>query len=177
VTGRSWNALYLQYLADPLGIDPESRYWTAPRLGIGDTNPLVAGGLAISTDDYAKVLSLAIHDGSAAAQLVDADLQLAQNVNPYPDAAIPPLGSPARRVLPDAGFTYGLGSWLECDIASGPACATTSSPGLFGFTPWIDRSHGCYAILAMEIPGPGYEFAGPIEQQLQPAIETALGPA
>ena len=30
-------------------------------------------------------------------------------------------------------------------------CSSISSPGAFGFTPWLDRITGYYAILGMEI--------------------------
>ena len=42
---------------------------------------------------------------------------------------------------------YGLASWLHC-AAPADGCAVVSSPGAFGFTPWVDRSAGYYAIIA-----------------------------
>ena len=47
-------------------------------------------------------------------------------------------------------FHYGLASWTEC---APPAvnCPVISSPGAFGFTPWVDREDGYYAIIGMEV--------------------------
>src|SRR3546814_14671070 len=49
-------------------------------------------------------------------------------------------------------WEYALGSFVECDTPS--ACATSkinSSPGAYGWTGWIDRETGYYALIATEI--------------------------
>ena len=49
--------------------------------------------------------------------------------------------------LPGAG--YGIGHWVERKDAQGHS-TLVSSPGAFGFTPWLDRNVGYYAVIAME---------------------------
>ena len=53
-----------------------------------------------------------------------------------------------------------------------------SSPGAFGFTPWVDFGKGYWAIIAIEEnTGKGFDPASvavELEQALQPLIETAL---
>jgi hypothetical protein len=62
-------------------------------------------------------------------------------------------------------------------------CPISSSPGAFGFTPWIDRETGYVAILGMEVgpdttetPSEVVDFAVALEQTLQPLIRAALLP-
>ena len=52
-----------------------------------------------------------------------------------------------------------------------------SSPGAYGFTPWIDREHGYYAILGMELE-PSDEgvvgFAVALQQKLKALVPAML---
>jgi hypothetical protein len=53
-----------------------------------------------------------------------------------------------------------------------------SSPGAFGFTPWIDRDTGYYAIIGtLNTNSSGKVVKASIDaaQALKPAIRTALG--
>ena len=52
-----------------------------------------------------------------------------------------------------------------------------SSPGAFGFTPFLDRGAGYYAVLGMEIDrGIGENFGPELEQALKPLIAAAIAP-
>jgi hypothetical protein len=91
---------------------------------------------------------------------------------PYPDVEIGDSPMEALR-LP---FRYGLTSWLECETPE-EGCSTISSPGANGFTPWVDREHGYYAILGMELSdteGAVVNFSVDLQQRLQPLIRRAL---
>lgn len=94
-----------------------------------------------------------------------------QAKEPFPGVEV--VGSPANGI--GVPFRYGLTAWLECSTpASG--CAAISSPGTYGFTPWLDRDLGYYAILGMELDEAGAgSFAVPLQQALKPAIAAALG--
>ncbi|RYZ40557.1 MAG: hypothetical protein EOO71_15550 [Myxococcaceae bacterium] len=82
----------------------------------------------------------------------------------------------------DGGRTYhhGLTAWLECDTPSS-GCAVVSSPGAFGFTPWVDRDGGSYAIPGMQLEATNEErvgaFSVELEQQLRPELRAAVAPA
>ncbi|MBK9037150.1 MAG: beta-lactamase family protein [Myxococcales bacterium] len=169
-TGQSWNALYREVLADRLALPPEVTYFTAPRQAFGQLNPLVAGGLRASMDEYARALALAFHRGVTPALTIGTpELFDAQTSEPYPDAVIG-VSPVANHGLP---YHYGLTAWLEC-APPASACSVLSSPGAFGFTPWLDRATGYYAILGMELdgtPGDGIvNFAVTLEQALRPLI-------
>jgi hypothetical protein len=66
-----------------------------------------------------------------------------------------------------------LTAWLECSTPA-TGCATISSPGAFGFSPWLDREAGYYAIIGMEIPNSDVGFLAEFRQELKPLIEAAL---
>jgi serine-type D-Ala-D-Ala carboxypeptidase/endopeptidase len=172
-SGKSWNDLFRATLGDPLGLPSTVRYYTAPKQQNGTQNPLIAGGMRASMNDYAKLLALDFHSGRYGGLTIGTDaLFEAQAREPYPDVAIG--NSPRARRGDDA--RYGLTAWLECATPA-TGCEVLSSPGAFGFTPWLDREHGYYAVLGMELDGATngvVAFAVTLADQLRPAIITAL---
>lgn len=172
-TGKKWNDLFREILGNPLGLSEDVLYFAGPRSSSGRDNPLVAGGLRASMDDYAKFVTLVMHDGQALGLTIGtAELYAAQAKEPFPGVTVG--NSPARDVGHD--FHYGLAAWLECTTpASG--CTTIGSPGAFGFTPWIDRKAGYTAILGMELSGTDggvVKFSVDLGESLKPDIEKAL---
>jgi CubicO group peptidase (beta-lactamase class C family) len=172
VTGRLWNDLFGELIRDTIGMPSDIVYYTNALRAEGTANPLLAGGLLVSMNEYERLLHFVYDKGvwQGRAVLAPAIFDL-QTIAPYPDAEIG--DSPADNT-PDV--RYGLTAWLECATPE-TGCATISSPGVFGFTPWIDRSAGYYAILGMENirnPATSDNFAVTLEQQLKPLIVTAL---
>jgi CubicO group peptidase (beta-lactamase class C family) len=173
VTGSPWNDLFAAQLKTPLGLGPDLEFYTAPRMGLGTTNPLVAGGLRATMNEYARLLALdfnrGLHQGT---RLIDDALFTAQAAEPYPDATI------GFSPVADTGlnFHYGLTAWLECQPPAAN-CPVLSSPGAFGFTPWFDRDAGYYAIIAMEVSESDsgvVSFSVQLAQDLKPLIRAAL---
>jgi hypothetical protein len=123
----------------------------------------------MTMDEYARVLQLVFDKGRfQGRQLVSPALFDAQAVTPYPGAAV--------GHSPWPGVRYGLTAWLECPTPQ-TGCAAISSPGAFGFTPFLDRDAGYYAVLGMEIDrGNGDNFGPELEQALRPLIAAALAP-
>ena len=173
VTGKSWDAVFGEQLRVPLAIDAHARFYTWPRKPEGTTNPLIAGGLQMTMNEYARVLELEYHRGLFRGQRLIGDaLFTAQATEPYPDVVIG--DSPVSRV--DLNYHYGLAVWLECPP---PAvnCPVQSSPGAFGFTPWVDRTGGYYAILGMDLSGRRtgvVRFSVELAQKLRPMIRKAM---
>jgi serine-type D-Ala-D-Ala carboxypeptidase/endopeptidase len=174
-TGQSWASLFASQLKTPLGLSSTGlEFYTAPRQAVGTTNPLIAGGLRATMNEYAAMLALefnrGVHQGNV---LIGTALFAAQASEPYPNAVIgnSPFSATAYN------FHYGLASWLECTPPA-VACNVISSPGAFGFTPWIDRDGGYYAVLGMEVTESQsgvVNFAVQLEQELKPLIRAALG--
>ena len=156
------------------GLPAEALYFTAPRQAVGTTNPLIAGGMRATMNEYARVLSVVFQRGTYQGQrLIDAGLFDAQGREPYPDVVIG--NSPMSALAYD--FRYGLTAWLECTTPA-TGCNMLSSPGAFGWTPWIDRDGGYYAIIGMEVADARegvVNFSVSLAQQLKPAIRRALG--
>lgn len=174
-TGRSWAQLFRERLAGPLALPAEVAYFTYPRQSLGTQNPLIAGGLRASMAEYAPMLRLVFHRGASATLTVGtAATFAAQASEPYPGAVIG-VSPAAGHGLP---WHYGLTAWLECPPPASD-CPRLSSAGAFGFTPWLDREHGYYAILGMQLDTTGADgianFALDLEQIVQPLILAQLG--
>lgn len=173
-TGSTWNAIFAQQLGQPLRLPAAVTYYTAPRLASGTSNPLVAGGLRASMNEYASLLSVVFHRGTWEGQrLAAAPLFEAQAREPYPGVVIG--SSPMTAMAFD--FRYGLTAWLECTTPA-TGCAVVSSPGAFGWTPWVDLDGGYYAIIGMEVGDATdgvVNFSVQLAQDLKPAIRRALG--
>jgi serine-type D-Ala-D-Ala carboxypeptidase/endopeptidase len=173
VTGAAWADIFAAQLKTPLGLGPDMIWYTAPRQSAGTSNPLIAGGLRATMNEYARVLQLQFNRGVYQDNRLISDVLFTpQGSEPFPDAAIG--NSPFANSGLD--FHYGLAAWLEC---TPPAvnCGVLSSPGAFGFTPWVDRDGGYYAIIAMEVTESQseiVEFSVRLAQDLKPLIRQAL---
>lgn len=174
VTGDDWAEIFEAQLKTPLGIGADMLWYSAPRQAAGTSNPLIAGGIRATMNEYARLLQLAFNRGLFGGNRLLADaLFTEQGTEPYPDAVIG--ASPFTAISVD--FHYGLAGWLEC---TPPAvdCGVVSSPGAFGFTPWVDRGGGYYAIIGMEVnesQSGVVNFSVALAQQLKPLIREALG--
>jgi CubicO group peptidase (beta-lactamase class C family) len=173
VTGAAWADIFAAQLKTPLGLGADLAWYSAPRQGTGTSNPLIAGGLRATMNEYARVLQLEFNRGEYQGNRLIADaLFSAQGSEPFPTAVIG--NSPFANT--GLNFHYGLAAWLEC---TPPAtdCAVLSSPGAFGFTPWVDRDGGYYAMIAMEVTESQsgiVEFSVRLAQDLKPLIRAAL---
>ena len=157
------NAIFRENVAIPLGMSRASQY-PIPSAG----NPLVSGGATSTGRDYAIFLQ-ALLDGSL---IADRRAWLRDRT-----VSIPFLFRP-RGTEESGDWHYALGAWLECDKPPfSPACAHAriySSPGSFGWTPWIDFRNGYFALIARRGERFSTTVAVRLEQLLQPLIEEAL---
>ena len=173
VTGDSWAEIFTAQIKTPLGLGADMAWYSAPRQALGTSNPLIAGGLRTTMNEYARLLQLEFNRGTYAGNRLLSDaLFTAQGTEPYPGAQIG--NSPFANVGQD--FRYGLSAWLECPPPASD-CTVLSSPGAFGFTPWVDRDGGYYAMIAMEISDSQagiVKFSVDLAQQLKPLIRAAL---
>jgi D-alanyl-D-alanine-carboxypeptidase/D-alanyl-D-alanine-endopeptidase len=168
--GSDWNDIFHEQIRKPLQLAPEFSYYAAPRQG-RDTrpiNPLLAGGMRASMNDYERVLHFVFDKGIwQGSPLLAPSIFDSQTIAPYPDAAI---GASPRTLE-----RYGLTAWLECSTPA-TGCTSISSPGVFGFTPWLDRTAGYYAILGMELDDVQADrgLGTGIQQTLKPLIADAI---
>jgi CubicO group peptidase (beta-lactamase class C family) len=173
-TDEPWNQLFVDTLARPLGLPASVTYYTFPRQALGMMNPLVAGGMRASMNDYARLFATVFHRGSYRGLTIGTPALFDQQaIDPYPSSVIQRTPPPAKT----HGFRYGLTAWLECETPA-TGCMAISSPGAFGWTPWMDRARGYYAILGMEVPREDLEdlpeFPVQLAQDLKQLIEAAI---
>lgn len=130
VTGRSWADLFAERIARPLGIGDIP--WGDIR-GHPTDNPDPAAGATISLEGYDAFLTMLLDDGTRAGRQV---LQ--------PDS-VHEIESPQVELAEDRW--YGLGTQLT---RLDDGTFVVSSPGLFGFRPWIERDRRLTGIFVMD---------------------------
>lgn len=165
-TGQTIADLIDARLSQPLGLT-QTLYPSAA----GD-NPRFSGQMRSSADDMARLLTAVL-----AGDLVsDRDGYLEDRT-----ASVTFGSRPAG--LDATDWHYGFGFWKECDDLSYTAACDDdpiiSSPGAFGFTPWIDFEHGYWGIVAIEavsIGGrPASQVSVELQQNVQPIVEAEIG--
>lgn len=167
ITGVSYQRAFRTYIADPLALSPQTAFILS-----GMENPRAAGGAASTVNDYFRFLS-ALFNGEI---LADSYATMLDRHTPDgTDFAYRPPSS-----IGDRAWQYALGAWLTCDDEVWTdACAAdhlVTSPGAFGWTPYIDPFDGHYGLIAQM----GGIAARPAQQSVQlletiaPLIDAAL---
>ncbi len=116
--------------------------------GLGATrNFRPSGGGASNLRDYGRVLELLLNRGSiegGPSLLAPATVEwmFVERTVGLPPADVPPT-------VVGTGFGYAFGMWVEARDGAG-AATVLSSPGAFGFTPWLDLADGYYGIVMVE---------------------------
>jgi CubicO group peptidase (beta-lactamase class C family) len=165
-TGQSIDELFTERLSVPLGLSPSTGYPAS-------ANTRYSGTVRSNATDVGRLLQGLLSD-----ELVtDRDAYLADRTANVQFGFRP-------TAIDDNGvdWHYGFGFWKECDVVPyAPSCdtePTISSPGAFGFLPWIDYANGYWAVIAVEernIAGTRPSSRSTLlEQRLQPLIEQAL---
>ena len=144
-TGRSWDDLFIAHMVQPLGLAATD--WTAGAGGgagyVRNLNPRIAGGARSTMDDYGRVLDMllagGLHEGQS---FLRADTLAIMALDRTVGLVI------ASTPVPGYSFGYGIGQWVEGKDGLG-ATYRVSSPGAFGFTPWVDWRNGSSGIIAV----------------------------
>lgn len=146
--GQRWDALFVADVVQPLGLTGTD--WTAGATAPGyvpNPNPRIAGGARSTLEDYGRVVDMVLAGGLAGdTPYLSADTLARMALDRTHGLAI--AHSPAPE-----GFGYGLGQWVESRDAGG-ATTRVSSPGAFGFTPWVDWRNGSAGVIVVQGSGP-----------------------
>ena len=164
-TGQSIAALIDARLSQPLGLT-QTAY-----PAIAGNNPRFSGQMQSSADDVSRLLTAVL-----AGDLVTDRTGYLEDRTATVTFGSRPSG------LDALDWHYGFGFWKECDDLSYTAACDAnpiiSSPGAFGFTPWIDFERGYWGIVAIEaltIAGrPASQVSVEIKQEIQLIIEAEL---
>lgn len=166
-----FGAIFARYVTTPLGLANTSYALQSP------ANPWAAAGGESTAEDYAVIMR-ALFNGQLITNLDNFFAPRTLNAAP---------GEVPAAILANNGddWEYAQGSWVECELGTGgqtnypTQCAQdkiNSSPGAWGFTPWIDRKNGYWAVIATQTKPNGAELGVELEQTLQPLMVTALQP-
>jgi hypothetical protein len=107
-------------------------------LGVNVTyqHPQLAGGVVIAPKDYAEFLR----------RIMGGQLAIAKLLGAHPVCTNPATCSTALNSPVPESWHYSYGHWVEDDPTTGDG--TFSSPGAFGFYPWISADRRYYGIVA-----------------------------
>ncbi|MBA3880925.1 MAG: serine hydrolase [Sphingobium sp.] len=162
-TGLAWAQIVRQEITQNEGMN--ATLFTLP----STSNPRVAGGAVSTPDDYIRFM-----DALLAGRLItDLPAYLADRT-----AGLTVLNTPDVTIS-NGEWHYALAAWRECDDRPfSTRCASQrllSSPGAFGWTPWVDYDRGYWGLIAMEEGFTGSTAGVGLEQELQPLINAYLG--
>ena len=102
------------------------------------SSPQLAGGMVTTADDYAALLR----------KVLRGELKMHDALGTHPVCTNPKTCANAAFAPspPGESWHYSIGHWVEDDPEVGDGAF--SSPGAFGFYPWIDRTKTNYGVLA-----------------------------
>lgn len=114
-------------------------------IALSYVQPVLAGGAAVSASQYAIFLRKLLKDSAQPLRL--GSLLGSHAVCTYPSAS---CVASELTAVPEA-WHYSLGHWVEDDPNTTPSLNFAySSPGSFGFYPWIGMTRALYGIVARE---------------------------
>jgi len=148
VGGKSWNELFAEKIARPLGMSQTDFLAYGPT-----SNPRPAGDVRSSADDYGRFLQMILQRGGSngkqvlsAASLVEmhrdqtGDARIGYTIYETKSALDPTL--PLAR--------YGIGVWREQVDETNKQLREASSHGALGFSPWIDVERNLAGVLSVQ---------------------------
>ncbi len=124
--------------------------------------PLLAGGIFASANDYSAILRAVL-----AGRLGMLDALGTNAVCAWVGAGCDAASSPAVTVK----WHYSIAHWIEDDPATGDGAF--SSPGAFGFYPWIESNKRFYGVISRYAPANGEIQNGLASSQCGHALRTA----
>lgn len=150
-SGKSWNTLFYQRIAKPLGMTHTAFTPVSSEQGF---SPMLAGGARTTLADYQRFLKMIAQDGQYQnKQILSASAIAFMQSDQIRQAQIAP-GEVNRYVQTVRGSNrhdiYGLGEWREeVDLYEAPTLI--SSPGWAGTYAWIDKTNQSYGLILAKV--------------------------
>lgn len=169
VTGKSWATLFAERISQPLNMNGTDYQ------GLGATeNYRIAGGAQSSAREYAHFLSMVRNNGMFNGVRILSS-QAINTIKKDQTFGMPILESPFDNyVFLDstlADTRYGIGQWIERKDTLTGESVEISSPGAFGFSPWIDFDLDIIGVLSVKSSLPKVV---PTYLELKKRIRTAI---
>jgi len=136
---------------DNAGLADEIRSEIGTDIALTYTQPQLAAGVEMTPDSYARFLRKMLSGGLRMGAMLGRN---AVCTNPGDPDCTSAIYSPIN-IDSNESWQYSLGHWVESDPVVGDDAV--SSPGSFGFYPWIDSSRTYYGIVAREVSQGYYE--------------------
>ena len=165
-SGTDFNVLLREQLGEPLGWNATG-FGFLPGQDVG--NPRIAGGLYSTAGEYLDLL-LALQRGGKAGGPRLWNAETLAEMERVQTAGARVLGSPI------ASASYGIGHWIDLAADNGYS-RVSSSPGAFGFTPWVDRERGITGVLAIYLADNGYARTASDVRALIATVAATFGAA
>lgn len=135
-------------------------------MGLDYSQPQPAGGAVSTASSYARFLR----------KLLNGDLAMSSLLGTHAVCTNPatcPSGQALATPIPaNESWHYSLGHWVEDDPVVGDGAF--SSPGAFGFYPWIDANRSSYGILARKVNTGGAYDSAQCGRQIRKAWVTGM---
>lgn len=144
VGGRSWNEMFSERLAQPLGL---SRFtYSGGTLG-SEANPRIAGGASSDVYDYNRLLQMILNQGTQDGIRI-LSRPTVQMMAVSQISGLPRLRSPGED---DLLLGYSFGFWIsDPSLHPGSLGPELSDQGAFGCTPWVDLDRDYSAVLLIQ---------------------------
>jgi hypothetical protein len=117
--------------------------------------PLLAGGIYASAADYTPLLRAVLSGQLAMLEALGTNAVCAWSTGTGCNAAFSPINT--------QHWHYSIAHWVEDDPTNGDGAF--SSPGAFGFYPWIEANKRYYGVISRSVPANGV-----IQNGLQSAL-------
>lgn len=142
VTGVPFAELFQQRIAGPLGMDRTYYFQVADadRTPVDHPNP--AGSAASTLGDYGRFLEMIVRGGVAPDGTQVLSEAAISEMEANQTEGLPVYGAAFRR---KNRTPYGLGHWIDWTYPDG-ATMVSSSPGKFGFRPWVDWENDLFGV-------------------------------
>lgn len=140
VSKKDFETFFQEEIAKPLGMAQTT-------FAKNGKTPQVEGGATSTVNDYLKFLNMLMNKGVyqnkriLSEQAID---QLLANQIGNPKIIYSPFTQYQDLFPKNMQIKYGIGNWREEDERG--LLFTSSSPGAFGFSPWIDFQHHYYGV-------------------------------
>lgn len=146
-SGQDWQTLFRERLATPLGLTATDYDYKGPT-----RNPRISGGGRSTVSDYMKFLTMIQQRGEYEGRRVLSARAVEDMLRDQTGGARI-VESPFKRLAAidprAAANRYGIGNWLE-DLDPAGHTTLNSSPGLLGFTPFLDSSRNLQVVVGVE---------------------------
>lgn len=143
-SGRSWDDLFIDEVVTPLGLQATDFTAGSSEPGyVRNRNARIGGGARSTLDDYGRVVDMVLARG----RVGDVQYLLPATLDEMARDRTAGTGDVSRPPT-STGQGYGIGQWLQPIGAGLPP--VQSSPGAFGFTPYVDRANGIAGVFLVD---------------------------